>query len=138
MLRLITAGLAAVLGILPAAGGAWQSDSALTVRALRFYRADSKQTRVKGLVQIPLSIVSPAGPAGQGSYTVSARVADSTGLTLFHQEWSSHVASGAGAGEGAPAASAVAFSSPGSRYSGPCHGIRKSNARKSCGRSTGS
>jgi GWxTD domain-containing protein len=100
MLRLITAGLAAVLGILPAAGGAWQSDSALTVRALRFYRADSKQTRVKGLVQIPLSIVSPAGPAGQGSYTVSARVADSTGLTLFHQEWASHVASGAGAGAG--------------------------------------
>lgn len=97
MLRLMTAGLAAVLGMMPAAGGARQSDTALTVRALRFYRADSKQTRVKGLVQIPLSIVTPAGAGGAGSYKVSARVADSTGLTLFHQEWINHVQSGAGA-----------------------------------------
>jgi GWxTD domain-containing protein len=96
MLRLMTAGLAAVLGMMPAAGRAGQNDSGLTVRALRFYRADSKQTRVKGLVQIPLSIVTPAGSGGAGGYTVSARVADSTGLTLFHQEWANHVPSGAG------------------------------------------
>lgn len=96
MLRLMTAGLVAVLGIMPAAGGARQSESALTVRALRFYRADSKQTRVKGLVQIPLSIITPAGAGDAGSYKVSARVADSTGLTLFHQEWVNHVQSGAG------------------------------------------
>jgi GWxTD domain-containing protein len=96
MLRLMAAGLAAVLGIMPAAGGAGQNDSGLTVRALRFYRADSKQTRVKGLVQIPLSMVTPAGAGGGGSYKVSARVADSTGLTLFHQEWVNHVESGAG------------------------------------------
>jgi GWxTD domain-containing protein len=99
MLRLMTAGLAAALGFMPTAGGARQSDSALTVRALRFYRADSKQTRVKGLVQIPLSIVTPAGSGGAGSYRVSARVADSTGLTLFHQDWVNHVQSGAGEGD---------------------------------------
>src|SRR4029079_2780945 len=48
------------------------------------------------------------------------------------------VAPGAGAGEGAPGASPCAFSSPGSRYSGPSHGIRKSKLRKSCGSDTGS
>src|SRR6185369_2949141 len=46
---------------------------------------------------------------------------------------------GAGAGEGAPGSSpTVAFSSPGRRYSGPSHGIRKSKVRKSCGSCTGS
>src|SRR5438045_3368153 len=44
----------------------------------------------------------------------------------------------AGAGEGAPGASPTAFSSPGSRYSGPSHGIRKSKLRKSWGSETGS
>jgi len=48
------------------------------------------------------------------------------------------VAPGAGAGDGAPGASPCAFSSPGSRYSGPSHGIRKSKVRKSCGSDTGS
>ena len=38
----------------------------------------------------------------------------------------------------APGASPVAFSSPGSRYSGPSQGIRKSKVRKSCGSDTGS
>jgi NADH-quinone oxidoreductase subunit C len=45
---------------------------------------------------------------------------------------------GAGAGDGAPGASGLAFSSPGRTYSGPSQGIRKSNARKSCGSDTGS
>src|SRR5438270_11597464 len=47
-------------------------------------------------------------------------------------------ASAAGAGDGAPGASPFAFSSPGSTYSGPSHGIRKSKVRKSCGNATGS
>jgi len=42
-----------------------------------------------------------------------------------------------GVGGGA-AAGVVAFSSPGSAYSGPSHGIRKSKLRKSCGKLTGS
>ncbi len=43
-----------------------------------------------------------------------------------------------GAGEGAPACSGEPFSSPGSTYSAPCQGIRKSKLRKSCGSATGS
>ena len=44
----------------------------------------------------------------------------------------------AGSGDGAPGASGWAFSSPGSTYSAPSQGIRKSKVRKSCGSETGS
>jgi len=98
MLRNMMAGLAAVLAVVQAPREARQSESALTVRALRFYRADQHQTRVKGLVQIPLSVIAPVSDDNSaGSYTVSVRVADSTGLTLLHQSWVNRVASGAGA-----------------------------------------
>ncbi len=72
-----------------------QSDSSLVVRALRFYRAEQKQTRVKGLVQIPLSSISAPEGSGPSSYTVTVRLADSTGLTLYQQSWRSRVTVGA-------------------------------------------
>jgi GWxTD domain-containing protein len=55
---------------------------------------------VKGLVQIPLAAIAPGpGADSAGSYSVAVRVADSTGLTLFHQDWVNHVRSGAGAAD---------------------------------------
>jgi GWxTD domain-containing protein len=72
----------------PAAASAQQS--ALVMRAVRFYRAEMNRTRVKGLVQIPLAMLEPVGPGGGRSYSVSVRVADSTGLTLYQQAWQSH------------------------------------------------
>ena len=85
MFRTMTLGLAAALGLFPTAREARQSEAALTVRAVRFYRAELKQTRVKGLVQIPLAAIAPVPGESEGSYAVGVRVADSTGLTLFHQ-----------------------------------------------------
>ncbi len=65
-----------------------QSDSGLVLRAVRFYRPDQDRTRVKGLVQIPFSAIQQPGAAtGQVNYTVSVRVVDSTGLTLYQQSW---------------------------------------------------
>ena len=65
-----------------------QIESPLIIRAVRFYRADVHRTRVKGLVQIPLGVISqPDDPAGSASYSVAVRVADSTGLTLYQQSW---------------------------------------------------
>jgi GWxTD domain-containing protein len=65
--------------------------SALVMRAVRFYRAELKRTRVKGLVQIPLISLAPAEGSGRGrSYSMAVRVADSTGLTLYQQSWQSH------------------------------------------------
>jgi GWxTD domain-containing protein len=55
---------------------------------VRFYRPDQNRTRVKGLVQIPFSTIqAPGGAATQLNYTVSVRVVDSTGLTLYQQSW---------------------------------------------------
>ena len=99
MFRTMTLGLAAALGLFPTAREARQSEAALTVRAVRFYRAELKQTRVKGLVQIPLAAIAPVPGESEGSYAVGVRVADSTGLTLFHQDWVNHVRSGAGAAD---------------------------------------
>jgi GWxTD domain-containing protein len=72
----------------PAAVSAQQS--ALVMRAVRFYRAEMNRTRVKGLVQIPLALLEPAGSGGGRSYSMAVRVADSTGLTLYQQAWQSH------------------------------------------------
>jgi len=72
-----------------------QIESPLIVRAVRFYRADVHQTRVKGLVQIPMAVISPPdSPNGATSYSVSVRVADSTGLTLYSQSWRNRVPPG--------------------------------------------
>jgi GWxTD domain-containing protein len=62
-----------------------QNDSGLVLRAVRFYRPDQNRTRVKGLVQIPFSMIQQS--SGAAGYTVSVRVVDSTGLTLYQQSW---------------------------------------------------
>ncbi len=69
-----------------------QVDSPLVIRAVRFYRNDVQRTRVVGLVQIPLAAISrPDDPSSDASYAAKVRVADSTGLTLYEQAWSSKV-----------------------------------------------
>src|SRR5918999_1133855 len=78
--------LATAAVVAPIATTVPQNDSGLVLRAVRFYRPDQNRTRVKGLVQIPFSMIQPASGAGrQLNYTVSVRVVDSTGLTLYQQ-----------------------------------------------------
>jgi GWxTD domain-containing protein len=80
--------LAAAAVVAPIATTVPQNDSGLVLRAVRFYRPDQNRTRVKGLVQIPFSMIqATGGAAGQLNYTVSVRVVDSTGLTLYQQSW---------------------------------------------------
>jgi GWxTD domain-containing protein len=66
---------------------AGQRDTNVVLRAIRFYRADQDRTRVKGLVQIPLSFLRSA--SGESSYNVAVKVSDSTGLALYQQSWQS-------------------------------------------------
>lgn len=82
----------------PVATTVSQNDSDLVLRAVRFYRPDQNRTRVKGLVQIPFSMIqASSGTGGQLNYTVSVRVVDSTGLTLYQQSWRNRApAQGAG------------------------------------------
>jgi GWxTD domain-containing protein len=79
----------AALAGLPAAPAATQSDPELVLRAVRFYRADQDLTRVKGIVQIPYSLVRQTGDGA--AYTVSVKVADASGLTLYRQSWQTKV-----------------------------------------------
>jgi GWxTD domain-containing protein len=87
MLSLSQLALLAALAGTPLGQLADQRDTGVVLRAVRFYRADQDRTRVKGLVQIPLSFLQPARPGGESSYTVSVRVSDSTGLALYQQSW---------------------------------------------------
>jgi GWxTD domain-containing protein len=89
MLSLSILALAAALGIIPLSLTANQRETGVVLRAVRFYRADQDRTRVKGLVQIPLSFLQAARPGGESSYTVAVRLADSTGLALYQQSWQS-------------------------------------------------
>ena len=86
MNRVLIAALALTGGFVARSSG--QNGSPLVVSAVRFFRADQNRTRVRGLIEIPASLVEPAaGAAGQISYRVSVRVADSSGLTLYQDAW---------------------------------------------------
>ncbi len=99
MIRLTIAVSVAAAGWITAIPGP-QGGSPLVVNAVRFYRADQNRTRVRGLIEIPLSLVQAAGDQpGNVSYTVSVRVADSTGLTLYKQSWQNRARPVAGAAE---------------------------------------
>jgi GWxTD domain-containing protein len=87
--RLLNVGLLAGLAGLPVAAGAIQTDPALVLRAVRFYRAEQDLTRVKGILQIPYSLIRQTG--NEGAYSVAIRVADSSGLTLYRQSWQTKV-----------------------------------------------
>lgn len=82
------------MAVLPLSLPAHQRESGVVLRAVRFYRPDQDQTRVKGLVQIPFSMLRAAQSGGEVSYTVSVRVADSTGLALYQQAWRSRARGG--------------------------------------------
>jgi GWxTD domain-containing protein len=93
MVSLPKLALLAVFAGIPLGLMADQRDTGVVLRAVRFYRADQDRTRVKGLVQIPLSFLQSSRPGGEASYTVSVRVSDSTGLALYQQSWQSRARS---------------------------------------------
>jgi GWxTD domain-containing protein len=68
------------------------SQSGLLVHAVRSYRSEQGRTQVDAFVQVPLALMAPTtdGQGGSLSYRVTARVTDSTGLTLLQQSWQSH------------------------------------------------
>jgi GWxTD domain-containing protein len=87
MFSLSTWALVMAVGAIPLNRPVDQRETGVVLRAVRFYRADQDRTRVKGLVQIPFSLLQPVRPGGESSYTVAVRVADSTGLALYQQSW---------------------------------------------------
>jgi GWxTD domain-containing protein len=84
----IATGVAAVLAA--TALTATQSDKGVMVRMIRFYRAEAQRTRIKAFIEIPYSLLTPAGPQARLAYKVAVQLADSTGLTLLQQTWWGH------------------------------------------------
>jgi GWxTD domain-containing protein len=89
MISLTRFAIVAAAGVVPLSLPAHQREPGVVLRAVRFYRADQDRTRVKGLVQIPFSLLQPVRPGGESSYTVTVQVADSTNLALHKQVWQS-------------------------------------------------
>ncbi len=79
----------AMLVALAAASAAAQGPNPLSVRAVRFYRADGRQTTVKAFVEVPAQLAEPIGPGRTDSvrYQVSLKVVDSAGVTLHSETW---------------------------------------------------
>ena len=73
-----------------------QSPEGLSLRAIRSYRAENGgQTRVRVLIQVPLSIME-AGPGNTGAnYTVGVTVSDPAGITLHKDAWKTKFSSAA-------------------------------------------
>lgn len=63
-----------------------EAQDALSMRAVRYYRAeDAGKTLVKAFVEVPYSMLQPSGNGADGvlTYSVSARVLDSSGMSLL-------------------------------------------------------
>ena len=94
MVRWISLALAAGALAAPTRTGERSAEDVMAVRAVRFYRADTRQTLVKAFVQIPYVLFAGnagAGPNEQITYSVSVKVSDSTGLGLLQESWTNHI-----------------------------------------------
>lgn len=69
------------------------AEDALAIRAVRYYRPDAGRTLVKAFVEVPYTLLhaGSAGPDAMMTYAVSARVLDSSGLSLEALRWSQRV-----------------------------------------------
>jgi len=94
MVRWFSLALAAGVLVAPTRIGERQAEDVMAVRAVRFYRADSRQTLVKAFVQIPYVGFANDGGSGtsdQVTYFVTVKVSDSTGLGLLQEGWTNHI-----------------------------------------------
>ncbi len=72
-----------------------EGQESLAVNAVRFYRADARQTQVKVFIQIPYTLLDAGSTAPPGglTYHVAVKVRDSTGLELVQNAWDGHAPS---------------------------------------------
>ena len=95
MVRWFSLALAAGVLVAPTRIGERPAEDVMAVRAVRFYRAETRQTLVKAFVQIPYVVFSNdagTGTTDQVTYFVTVKVLDSTGLGLLQEGWTNHIA----------------------------------------------
>ena len=92
MIGLISKALAAVAVLGGVADYSNQADSQVILRAVRSYRPEEAQTRVRAFVQVPYALLDPTSGGRQAklSYQLALKVTDSTGLTLLEDAWQNH------------------------------------------------
>ena len=94
MVRWFSLALAAGVLAAPTRIGERQTEDVMAVRAVRFYRAETRQTLVKAFVQIPYVLFAGDGAAGPNdlvTYAVTVKVSDSTGLGLLQESWTNRI-----------------------------------------------
>ena len=71
-----------------AVAGPLAAQDEVTLRTVRYFRADDGQTRVMALISVPYAMLQPAAASSEPmlAYAVSLRVLDSTGLSLLGPE----------------------------------------------------
>ncbi len=76
-----------------------QATDPLTVRAVRFYRADGQKTTVKAFVEVPAALGEPmaAGRTDSVRYQVQLKVIDAAGVTLHSETWGKNLLNEPGA-----------------------------------------
>lgn len=94
MLRYYLTSLVTAAGLVSAAP--LEAQDGLAMRAVRYYRADDAgKTLVKAFVEVPYTLLQPNGngPDAVMTYRVSARVLDSSGMSLLPEalSWTTHV-----------------------------------------------
>lgn len=91
-------GVATLLSLLAAAPAGLQAQGgpAVEVRALRFYRAESRQTLVQAFVEVPYTLLESTTGTGGGDlkYGVDVTVTDQAGVQLEQAAWPGRAAAG--------------------------------------------
>ena len=92
MIGLLGKAFAAVAVLGGVAEHSRQADPQVILRAVRSYRAEQGQTRVRAFVQVPYALLEPTSVGRQGtlSYQIALKVTDSAGLTLLKDAWQNH------------------------------------------------
>src|SRR6266496_3886893 len=113
-MRIALAAALAAASLAPAQP-ATQLDDRLELRAVRFYRADHRHTRVTAFLEIPYTALVDAGASGGGTnYQVTIRVWDSSGAPLHTEAWTATIP--LTVQPGAAAVETVEFLVPSGRY----------------------
>lgn len=89
-------------------------DDRLELRAVRFYRADHRHTRVTAFLEIPYTALVDSGGSGGANYQVTIRVCDSSGAPLHTEAWTATIP--LTVQPGAAAVETVEFLVPSGRY----------------------
>lgn len=105
----------AVAALLGAPAGQGGSDSAVTVRPVRFFSPGTGGTVIEGTCEIPLNGLA-AATAPTTRYRVEIAIADSSGLELFRSEWTRELPTAAARTSGATAMESFRFAAAPGRY----------------------